>query len=307
MEFSLGKKWISYIKGEIYYYYERFYLRNVNAPVNFGYLDSSSEAVQRDVEYALGTADPWIKLLPSGEEYLNGKRILEIGPGINFGLSLIMACYGAEVMVVDRFLPPWNPDYHPRFYALLRDKIAERGPLVDLTPIDAILSRGDYPKSSLSLYTCSLEKSFVISDQSIDLIFSNAVLEHLYNLETAFSHLARITKPGGLGIHQVDFRDHRDYSRPLEHLLFKEAEFYGKFKAKQGEFGNRIRPREMWQLLESVGFEVKEFRPNIVVEEEYLAEFLPRLRQAKKSRYRDYNAEDLRYISGLFIVERKHT
>ena len=61
----------------------------------------------------------------------------------------------------------------------------------------------------------------------------------------------------------------------------------------------------MRQFLESVGFEVREFQPNIYADEEYLAEFLGLLRQAKKSRYRDYNAADLRNISGLFSVRKK--
>ena len=57
--------------------------------------------------------------------------------------------------------------------------------------------------------------------------------------------------------------------------------------------------------MESVGFEVKEFRPDINVEEEYLNEFLGRLRQARKSRYRNYPAEELRSILGFFFVVKK--
>jgi hypothetical protein len=104
----------------------------------------------------------------------------------------------------------------------------------------------------------------------------------------------------------VDFRDHRNLSRPLEHLLFGNREFSRLFKEKHSECGNRFRPKEMGQYLEAVGFEVKEFRPDIFAEEEYLNEFLERLRQAKKSQYRNFSAEDLRCVSGLFIVVKKH-
>ncbi len=179
--------------------------------------------------------------------------------------------------------------------------------MIDPTPLDRVLSQGHYPPESITLCSCSLEKLSENIDKSVDVVVSNAVFEHLFDLESAFYHLARITKPGGLGIHQVDFRDHRNYSRPLEHLLLKDEEFYGKFKARQGEFGNRYRPQEMQELLELSGFEVKEFRPDIFTEEEYLIEFLERLRQARKSRYCDYPAENLRFLSGRFHVVKKPT
>ena len=156
-------------------------------------------------------------------------------------------------MVADRFLPPWDPDYHPKFYALLKDSMENHWPLIDPTPLDRVLSQGQCPPESISLCSSSLEKLSGIPNRSVDIVVSNAVFEHLYDLKSAFSHLARITKAGGLGLHQVDFRDHRDNSRPLEHLLMRDDEFYGKFKAIHGEFGNRFRPQEMRQLLEQVG------------------------------------------------------
>jgi hypothetical protein len=61
----------------------------------------------------------------------------------------------------------------------------------------------------------------------------------------------------------------------------------------------------MQKIFEQLGFEVIRFMPNLFAEDEYLADFLERLRQARKSRYRDFKAEDLREISGLFTVVKK--
>jgi len=274
-------------------------------PFNLQPLDASQEALERDAKYALGTAITWIDNLPGGEKFLRGKKVLEIGPGINFGSILTLACHGAEVLVTDRFLTPWDPEYHPKFYTLLKERLAGRWPGIDLSPLERIIATGQYPRESICAYTCSLEKLSGVPAESVDLVISNAVFEHLYDLQSAFAHLARITKPGGLGLHQVDFRDHRDYSRPLDYLLLSQKEFTIEFRERHGECGNRFRPREMWQLFESAGFEVKEFRPDIFVTEKYLTEFLERLRQAKKSRYVDYNVEDLRHVSGLFLVVKK--
>jgi SAM-dependent methyltransferase len=299
------RKWTDYLKGEYCYFYEKYVLKEVCDPVNFSRLDATPEAIQRDVDYALSIASVWLELFPDGSEFYRGKKVLEVGPGINFGTMLTLACHGGKVMVADRFLPPWDPDYHPKFYALLKERLQNRWPHLDPTPLDRVLSMERYSPESITLCPCSVEKLAGVPENSIDIVVSNAVLEHLYDLPSAFKHLARVTKPGGLGIHQVDFRDHRDYTRPLEHLLMRDDEFYGKFKAKQGEFGNRYRPSEMQELLERAGFEVKEFHPDIVIDEKYLAEFLWRLRQTKKSRYRDFPVEGLRFVSGRFLVVKK--
>jgi SAM-dependent methyltransferase len=300
------KNWIKYVHRQVGYYLGSYNLETDGTlPFNLQPLDASQEALERDVKYALGTATTWIDILPGGEKFLKGKKVMEIGPGINFGSILTLACHGAEVLVTDRFLTPWDPDYHPKFYALLKERLAGRWPGIDLSPLQRIIATGQYPRESICAYTCSLENLSEVPAGSVDLVISNAVFEHLYDLRSAFAHLARITKPGGLGLHQVDFRDHRDYSRPLEYLLLSKKEFTILFGERHGECGNRFRPREMWQLFESAGFEVKEFRPDIFVEEEYLTEFLERLRQAKKSRYADYDPEDLRHVSGLFMVVKK--
>ena len=297
------KNFINNKERDLCYYFEAHSV----TPVNFQPLDSSTEALQRDVEHSVLLSNSYLNKLPEGVQSIKGKRVLEIGPGTNLGPILTLACHGAEVLVADRFLTPWDPDYHPQFYALLRDKLKNRWPSINLTPLDRILSQGGYPPESISLYPCSLEELSEVPDQSVDVVISNAVLEHLYDLKSAFFYLARITKLGGLGIHNVDFRDHRNFSRPLEYLLLSNKEFSREFKERQGECGNRYRPQEIKQLLELVGFEIKDLQPISFVEEDYFNEFLGRLRQARKSRYRDYPPEDLRLISGSFIVIKKQT
>ncbi len=295
---EFAKNFLNYTEKELRDYIDS-YLYN---PVNFQTLDSSPEAILRDVEKTLLISGSYLNLLLEQVQSIQGKKILEIGPGTNLGLILALACHGAQALVADRFLVPWDPDYHPRFYGLLRDRLLSRWPDIDPTPLDMILAQGGYPPESVVLHPQSLEELSDIPDHSLDVVISNAVLEHLYDLKPAFAYLARITKPGGLGLHTVDFRDHRDFSRPLEYLLFGDKEFAKQFKGCRGEFGNRYRPQEMSQLLEQVGFAIKDLQPITLVEDEYLAEFLERLRQAPKSRYRDYPVEDLRLMVGTFIV-----
>lgn len=276
-------------------------------PVNFQPLDSTPEALRKDVEKAITVASLWIRLLPGSERFLKNKRVLEIGPGTNFGAVLILACLGAEVSVTDRFLTPWDPVYHPKYYALLRDFVAEHWTGIDLSPLDKIISKGRYCRESISLYNLPVEKLSALPEQSMDLIVSHAVLEHLYDTRLALSQLGRLTKSGGLGIHVVDFRDHRDFSCPLEYLILSNKEFYHLFRDRHGECGNRLRPGEMKRFFETSGFEVLQFQPEMFVEKGYLKEIRRRLCQCRSSPYRNCDDTELYCIFGTFLVRKLHT
>ena len=229
--------------------------------------------------------------------------MLEIGPGINFGSMMVLAAFGVKPLVNDRFLAQWEQGYHDRFYAALAEELKRQEPTADVSPILALVSTGRHDPKVITEIAASLEK-IPLPDASIDVAFSNAVGEHLYDLDQSYRQLYRITRPGGFGSHQVDFRDHRNFDRPLEFLLLEEAEFQKLFEDAHGECGNRHRPDETADVLRAAGFEVIEFSPNIFCPPEYLAEFLPRLRAAVHSRFRKRDPETLKEISGCFRVRK---
>lgn len=58
-----------------------------------------------------------------------------------------------------------------------------------------------------------------LPDGSVDVTFSNSVLEHLPDPAAFLRELARITRPGGFGVHGIDVADHRHYGDPSLHAL----------------------------------------------------------------------------------------
>jgi SAM-dependent methyltransferase len=277
---------------------------STSCPVNFQGRQVSEDTLIQDVQYAAQVGQSYIRSLPESHKNLCGKIVLELGPGINFGSTLILACKGAKVIVADRFLAPWEKYYHPQLYSLLKDWIQKNMPEADVTPLERILSQGKYCEEIILCYSSPLEDLSVIPETSVDIVFSNAVLEHLYDPLAAFRNLARISKPFALGIHQVDFRYHQMMDRPLEFLLLSDSDFAKKFEEVHGECGNRYRPHEYKDLFEKVGFQVK-FEPSLYVEDAYIKEFIPRLRSANGSKYQYTDLGDLRVISGLFTLVRK--
>jgi SAM-dependent methyltransferase len=274
-------------------------------PLNLQARNVSPEALLEDVKYAVQVGKCYMNWLPEGHKNLQDKVVLELGPGINFGSALLLACYGAKVTVADRFLAPWDEYYHPQFYSLLIDWIKENIRELDVTPLERIFSNEGYCSEAIRCYSCAIEALSGISDSSVDIIYSNAVLEHLYAPGAAFRSLARISKPGALGLHQVDFRYHKMMDRPLEFLLLSDAEFAKEFEECHGECGNRYRPYEYHNLFEAAGFQVLEFKSSLYAEANYFEEFIPRLRAASGSKYQYTDADKLREISGFYSLVRK--
>jgi SAM-dependent methyltransferase len=93
-----------------------------------------------------------------------------------------------------------------------------------------------------------------LRNDEADGVFSVSLLEHLDKVEDALESLRRITKPGGYGVHVIDFVDHRIYSgqatRPCEFLKERPT-------TSLVHGSNRIRCEEFCALFEQHGFIVE--------------------------------------------------
>jgi hypothetical protein len=271
-------------------------------PINHRKRDSTDAKIREDVAYALSTGGAMLHSIRKLGVPLAGKTVMEIGPGINVGVSMMLAAHGAKPVVVDRFLAPWDGDYHGRFYDMLRQELIRTNPAVDPRPLAALIEARGYPESIIQRVSASLEK-VPLPDGYCDFVWSNAVLEHLYNLDASFAQLYRVTKPGGHHLHQVDFRDHRNFNKPLEYLMFSDETFHKTFEKLHSDCGNRWRPEEMTERLVAAGFEIVELLPTEYVRPEYFRGFLPRLR-ISGSRYQHWPEDRLQILGGRYTLRR---
>jgi SAM-dependent methyltransferase len=277
---------------------------NIQPPANFQRRDASQEKIASDVDYAVQVAHGYLELIRANGDTPNNHVVFEMGPGINFGTMMVLACYGARPIVADRFLASWDDNYHPLFYAALRARLRAERPEVDPEPIERILRAGIHDPSVINCLPEPGEHLGSIASDSVDIAVSNAVLEHLADPPKVFAELARITRPGGLGLHQVDFRDHRSFATPLEYLLLDRDTFARTFDDCHGECGTQWRPHEYTALFTESGFDVLNFDGNMRVDEAYLDSFMPRLRAARGSPYQNCSRDQLTYISGRFHLRR---
>lgn len=256
-------------------------------------------SIQESIEYVVNSAHEQIGFLPGGASFLPGKTVCEIGPGQNFGIPLVMMSYGAKGVIIDRFLCDWDNAYHPRFYSELRNRLGEF-PGTNTSVLDAIIESNSHNIKGLDLYKLGLEECVEIPDLSIDVTTSNACFEHLFDIEKALRQLGRITRSGGVGFHQTDFRDHRDFSVPLEYLTMPDPEFAALLEEKNCSCGNRMRFTDFLPVFEAFGFAV-EFRGNNFADPKYLDDILSRA----QPRFLEMPREAFRVLSGRFHIVKR--
>jgi predicted O-methyltransferase YrrM len=255
--------------------------------------------IHEAVEFAVRSANLLMGWLPRRECYLRGKTVLEFGPGQDFGFPLILMGFGAETVLLDRFLCDWDENFHQAFYRALRQAAAVNFPGIITTALDEVIENGAHQAHGMTIVKVGLEGADELEASSIDVHYSNASFEHVADVSNGIKQLARITKPGGLGFHQIDFRDHRDFSRPLEHLSLPDPDFYLVAEERSWSLGNGLRYTEFFELFRMFGFEVR-FKPDLFVDEHYLRDLLPRIQK----RYQTMPIDALRILGGRFFLTK---
>ena len=184
---------------------------------------------------------------------LQGKTILEIGPGDSIATALVAACYGARSILIDSgsFATTSIADYH---------NIAEVLEFEGLTPPDISKAKtlNDVLDACGAKYlTKGLESFSLIKDGAIDLIFSQAVMEHVrkYDFFSTMLECFRVLTAEAVASHRIDLKDHLGGS--LNNLRFSERIWESEFFARSGFYTNRIRFPEMVALFEKAGFVVE--------------------------------------------------
>ena len=166
--------------------------------------------------------------------------------------------------------------------------------------IDDVLRNGSYAGTINGIEEAA-EDLRSLPDRSVDVVLSNAVLEHVSDLHSVVRELYRVTSAGGIHSHQVDFRDHHDFERPLEFLTVPDDEFSTEFEQASGRFGNRWRPSELGDIFIDAGFTIEAYGVSAYAEPNYLSDVVPRLR-ASSSKYCDWPEEELVELGARFVL-----
>lgn len=248
-------------------------------------------------DYTVQVTDGYLSQLAGLGLAPAGLALLELGPGADLGPALILSGLGARVHVADRFLVRWSPGLVAR-YEHLRQRLVAQRPDLPTAGLDAVLEAGRHGAAVVAHHV-GIER-LSLPAGSLDVVLSNAVLEHVHHLGRACRQLARLTAPGGLGCHQIDFRDHRDFGRPLEHLTESAARRTWRHLRHRGAQGSAHRAADYAAAFSAAGFTVEAFEPNLHAGREQLEAVRPRLR----GEFAELSDAELAVLSGRLVVRR---
>jgi SAM-dependent methyltransferase len=244
---------------------------------------------EASVDYATLVATLYLGFIESRD--LSGKTVLEIGPGADFGAQII-CCDRVRFTVADQFLPVWDDSYHPKFYAAL---LEAWGPSKAL---ERVVSQGSY-RGVIETIPLSAENLCSLAPRTFDAVLSNAVLEHVVDLDACMRSLNRITADGGIHSHQIDLRDHADFDRPLEYLLADRQRSEKEIILR----GHPRRSKMIEDAFRRCGFAITDTNVTATATPEYLANFMPRLARSHGP-YRDTRETDVSILGARYWIRK---
>jgi SAM-dependent methyltransferase len=226
-------------------------------------------------------------------------RVLELGPGINLGSGLAFCLFGAaKYYGLDLYT---DPDFYgaPQYQAIVRLLEAVAPQLVRTPAAECAAVADDrisFNEARIEYLAPRESWDIPLPDGSLDYVFSNAVLDHVTDPQRTAEAIARVLASGGLTAHQIDLRDHRDFSAPLEFL--KEDEAAWQARGQGPGYTNRWRASDFRAAFERAGLEVLELDAQLrrPVDEA--------LRRSLDPKFQRYSLEDLS-ILGMRLVARK--
>lgn len=146
-------------------------------------------------------ANRYVKLL--GDEIeIPGKNILEIGPGPTNSVGYELAALGAGTV--------WAFEPHWRLETRTDEKF-----------LFSSAKKHNLPPTKLKDIVRRVKNLSDIPNDSVDIILSNSVLEHVSNLNSLSSQCFQKCKAGGIMGQIVDLRDHF-FKYPYHFLTFKK-------------------------------------------------------------------------------------
>lgn len=181
---------------------------------------------------------------------------LELGPGDSLFSALVSWSFGSSKSYLVDAGDFADKTIHPyiRMRALLEEKNLPAPDIKSTTSVNELLEA-----CSAHYLTDGLYSLRQIPDQSVDFIWSNAVLEDIRKHEflDIMKELRRVLVPGGACSHVVDFKDHIDYN--LNNLRFPDSVWESRLIRRSNIYTNRIRCTEMTDLFKDIGFHIKSF------------------------------------------------
>lgn len=228
-------------------------LKGYSTPRTFSIYD-----YDRAIDYDIRVVDRWLSYLAdyAGVSRIEGKVVLELGPGADLGVGLYLLSKGVlkyhaiDVHDLVRSVPM---EFYERFFSHL----ARRQQDVNVDELKRQLEMTLEGRNDRLNYICQKDFDLLeaLKDQKVDLVFSQAAFEHFDNVEKTIEQLSRVTQPGGIMIAEIDLKTHSRWIRDKDpNNIYRYSDsFYNLFKCRGSP--NRLRPYQYEKFLKKEGWD----------------------------------------------------
>lgn len=222
---------------------------------------------------------------------LAGKTLLELGPGGSLGFGLLALEENLQKYVaIDDGLHTFISDSQLLHYKAL----LHNGP----SSIENYFTKAHkgwlYRPEKIESLTINQSSTYPLPNNSVDYIYSCAVLEHVHNLDLCFAEMQRVLRPGGIMYHEVDLRDHIFSQKSLWFLTISDFWFRILF-SRTGGYVNRHRLSTYKALAQKYSFQIQK----IVVTECYTGPSFP-------TKLADLSPEDRNTLSIIITLQKNN-
>ncbi len=183
------------------------------------------------------------------------KHVLELGPGDTLGTGFLALARGASsYTALDRFPVIFDTESERRIYLRLAESLTpeERARVEETLEFS---ETGYKTRDDRFKYFNSIpieEAPLRFPKNSFDLIFSNAVLEHVADVRATFEAMNSLLVPGGLMVHEIDFRSHQRFENHRLQFLEYPSLLWKMMTSHTGE-PNRVRVPAYREIMSRIG------------------------------------------------------
>jgi SAM-dependent methyltransferase len=211
-----------------------------------------------DPEVVVDRAARVVEAARRGDLPVDGKHLVEVGPGHTLGVGLCLLLAGAARVDALDTVRYARSHLDVRSAADLLRRGAEAG-LIDATAPDSDATLTSAIER-LEYRVIDGREPWPLPSGERDIVYSFSVLEHVRDLRGLLEESHRVLRPGGLSIHEIDLRDHYNLGPDEDWLAFLRFDDrqWDRMTSARSAWCNRMRAPELRSVFAEL-FELVEF------------------------------------------------
>lgn len=220
----------------------------------------SIDETKKCIEYDVNVVDCWLSHL---QDYVSadkidaiqGKSVLELGPGSDLGIGLYLLEKGASeynAVDVNNLVQSVPDSFYEEFFSHLRSKgKAVNEPFLRMELEK--LRRGDNDKLN---YVCRKDFNILsaLGARKVDVIVSQAAFEHFDDINETIASLSKVAETGAVAVLLVDLKTHSRWIRAKDPVnIYRYPAWLYRLFYFRG-IPNRVRPYQYKNAFERHGW-----------------------------------------------------